>query len=347
MAADKSNAGRELGKLGAAKGGRARANVLTAEERSEIAKQASRARWDKAGKNAPLETPPPGPPAADIRAVADSDLPYSMFRGTLKIGDVEFECHVLSDGRRVLTQREMVRVISGGRDSSNLARYLERNPVYGPDRLEGRVIPFAQPGLALISHGHEATLLIEICDSYLQARDQKLLKRSQEGLAKAAEIVVRSCAKVGIIALVDEATGYQAIRQKQALQLKLQAFIADDMAEWAKMFPDEFWYELARLEGIRYSARNRPLRWGKYVMAFVYDAVDADVGKELRGKNPDPHFRQNHHQWLKQHGREAVNDQIQRVIAVMKLCDDMADFRRKFAKVFQKTPLQLTIDGFD
>jgi hypothetical protein len=48
-----------------------------------------------------------------------------------------------------------------------------------------------------------------------------------------AEIIVRACAKVGIIALVDEVTGYQQIRTKRALQLKLQAFIADDMQEWA------------------------------------------------------------------------------------------------------------------
>ena len=65
------------------------------------------------------------------------------------------------------------------------------------------------------------------------------------------------------------------------------------------MFPEEFWLELARLEGIRYSARNRPLRWGKYVMMFVYDAIDKDVGRELRKKNPTPRFLKNHHQWLK------------------------------------------------
>jgi hypothetical protein len=340
MPEDRSDAARKLSKLGAAKGGRARANVLTPTERSEIARRASRARWG--GGDDDNSEPP-----IEVEVSTEGDLPYSMFRGTLQIGDFEVECHVLSDGRRVLTQREMVRVISGGRDSSNLARYLTRHPLYGPELLEGRIIPFAQPGLALVSHGYEATILVEICDSYLQARDEKLLKPSQAGLAKTAEVVMRACAKVGIIALIDEATGYQAVRHKQALQLKLQAFIADEMADWARMFPDEFWYELARLEGIRYSARNRPLRWGKYVMAFVYDAVDSDVGKELRRKNPDPHFRKNHHQWLKQHGREAVNDQIQRVIAVMKLCDDMADFRKKFAKVFQKTPLQLTLDGMD
>ena len=51
------------------------------------------------------------------------------------------------------------------------------------------------------------------------------------------------------------------------------------------MFPTEFWLELARLEGIRYSPRSRPLRWGKYIMAFVYDAVDSDVGNTLRELN--------------------------------------------------------------
>ena len=60
----------------------------------------------------------------------------------------------------------------------------------------------------------------------------------------------------------------------------------------------EFWLELARLEGIRYSPRNRPLRWGRYVMMFVYDAVDPDVGRELRKINPDPHFLKNHHMWI-------------------------------------------------
>jgi thiaminase len=160
-----------------------------------------------------------------------------------------------------------------------------------------------------------------------------------------AETIVRACAKVGIVALIDEATGYQEVRAKRALQLKLQAFIAEDMQEWAKMFPDEFWLELARLEGVRYSPRNRPLRWGKYVMAFVYDAVDGDVGKKLRSINPDPAHGHNHHQWLKDYGREKVNNQIQQVIAIMKLCDDMHDFRKKFDRVFRKAVgEQLEID---
>jgi hypothetical protein len=108
------------------------------------------------------------------------------------------------------------------------------------------------------------------------------------------------------------------------------------------MFPTEFWLELARLEGVHYSPRSRPLRWGKYIMAFVYDAIGQDVGNTLRELNPDPHYKQNHHQWLEKFGRQTVHDHLQRVITVMKLCNDMKDFRKKFAKVFDKNPIQET-----
>ena len=165
-------------------------------------------------------------------------------------------------------------------------------------------VPIVGPGHQMLAHGYDATLLVEVCEAFLKARDDGNLSKTQMRVAQRAEIILRSCAKVGIIALIDEATGYQEVRQRNALQLKLQAFISDDIQEWAKLFPDDFWNELARLEHTRYSPRNRPLRWGKYVMAFVYDAVDGDVGRELRKVNPNPHFRKNHHQWLRTYGRE-------------------------------------------
>jgi hypothetical protein len=330
---DPAEAARALSRLGARAGGEARARSLSPAERRQQASEAARVRWAQAGRRGPSHG-----------RGGDDELPFSMFRGTLEIGDVTFECHHLSDDRRVLTQREVVRVLTGGRDSSNIQRYLERNRFVPDDYLDGRIIEFRVPGSATIAHGYEATVLIEICDFYLELRDQGPLKRGQAALCTSAGIVVRACAKVGIIALIDEATGYQQVRERRALQLKLQAFIAEEMQEWVKMFPDEFWYELARLEGVHYSPRHRPLRWGKYVMMFVYDAIDPDVGRQLRKKNPDPHFRKNHHQWLKDFGRDRLNNQLQQVIAVMKMCDDMDDFRKAFAKVFRKGPLQLELE---
>jgi len=340
-----SKAGQELAKLGAEKGGQARANVLSPEQRSEIARNAVRARWLKAGKlkqteskagvfTSPAPKPAPVPPK--------DAQPHSLLPGTLHIGSVSLECHVLSDGRRVFTQSEVVRVLTGGRDSGNLSRYLERIPLKNKALLEGPTIRFRAGNNQAI--GYEATLLIEICEKYLEARALGLLKESQLKLAKQSEIIVRACAKVGIIALIDEATGYQKFRAKQALQLKLQAFIADELQDWARQFPQEFWVELARLEGVHYSPRNRPLRWGRYIMAFVYDAIDPDVGKLLREKNPNPHFRKNHHQWLKQFGKEKLHDQIIRVVTIMKSCDNMDSFRKRFARVFAKGPVQLTFN---
>src|SRR5207253_6215644 len=130
-----------LSELGAEKGGKARANVLTPEQRSEIARKAVTARWVKAGKKAPEATEEPA------SSVPTPEMPFSMFRGTLTIGEVKMECHVLNDFRRVLTQREMVRVLSpAGRESGNLARYFQ-SKAFADKPLElGAVIPFRVPG---------------------------------------------------------------------------------------------------------------------------------------------------------------------------------------------------------
>lgn len=47
---EKNKAAQELGRLGGLKGGKARAAKLTKEERSEIARKAANARWDKKRK---------------------------------------------------------------------------------------------------------------------------------------------------------------------------------------------------------------------------------------------------------------------------------------------------------
>ena len=168
-----SEAAKKLSELGATKGGTARANVLTPERRSEIAKKAIAARWAKAGKK-PAPEKDTEPPTVD----PTPEMPFSLFRGTLKIGDVEMECHVLNDFRRVLTQREMVRVLSpAGRESGNLAGYFQSKAFADRPLDLGAVIPFRVAGTQYVAHGYEATTLIEICERYLEARDRRAIER--------------------------------------------------------------------------------------------------------------------------------------------------------------------------
>lgn len=338
------DAARALSGRGAAKGGRARAESLSPSERQEIAQRAARVRWAKAGKEVEVEDERDFLARFTQPAVAATEKPYSMFKGTLAIGDVGLQCHVLNDGRRVLTQREVVRAISGGRVSGS---YLQNIPGFDVASLPNRVILFTDPQGPQVNHGFEATLLIEICEAYLQARDRKdgSLRPNQENIARAADLIVRACARVGIEALIDEATGYQEVRAKNALQVKLQLFIAEQMGDWVKRFPDEFWMQLARLEGVKYSGQKRPWRWGKYVMRFVYEAIDPDVSKKLADINPDPAKGHNHHQHLTTFGQKELNDHLQQVIAVMRLCNDMDDFKRKFPRAFPTGPIQLEFTG--
>lgn len=335
-----------LSKIGAAKGGRARASILTPEERSEIASNAVKTRWAKAkgvsineiGQVSSLDQ-------QIVKATStEPTMPISLFPGTLEMGGISFPVHVLNNGKRVIVQREVVNLLTGNK-KGGLDRYL-KVPNLAPfvpkkftdHSLDQATIKFKYGGV--IAYGYDATDLIDICDMYLNARTEGKLLSSQIQLAKKAEIIVRASAKVGIIALIDEATGYQKVRAKNALRLKLKAYIADDMQEWAKQFPDEFFYELARLESVSYSPRSRPLRWGKYIMNFVYRAIDKDVASELKRRTPNPHKGENLHQWLQTYGKDQLTAQIYQVLGIMKTCKNMDEFRKHFKKVFQKEPFE-------
>lgn len=333
-----------LSDLGAAKGGHARASVLTPEERSEIASNAVKTRWAKE-KGVPITEIGQVLPVAETSveiSQTEPSLPRSLFPGTLNMGGVEISCHVLDNRKRVLVQTGVVRALTGT-TSGDLKSYLSSLAIskyINVADITKRTINFKIPGNPRQAIGYEATLLVEICDAYLKAREENALPLSQLRLAKQAEIIMRAYAKVGIIALIDEATGYQKVRAENALRLKLQAFIAEDIQEWAKQFPQEFFYELARLENIHYSSRSRPLRWGRYIMTFVYRAIDKDVAKELKRRTPHPHKGENLHQWLQIYGKDKLQAQINQVLGIMKTCKTMDEFRNHFKKIFQKEPFE-------
>src|SRR5262245_17296535 len=109
--------------------------------------------------------------------------------------------------------------------------------------------------------------------------------------------------RVGIIALVDEVTGYQEVRDREALQAILDRYLRKAFAAWAKRFPDEFYKEIFRLRGWKWRGMevNRPQCVANYTKDLVYKRLAPGILEELEARNPKNewgHREARHHQWL-------------------------------------------------
>src|SRR5690606_34477435 len=80
----------------------------------------------------------------------------------------------------------------------------------------------------------------------------KELPARYEKMVDAADVLMRGLASVGIIALVDEATGFQRDRTADALAKILEEFIAKELRPWVQTFPDQFYEHLFRLRGMNF-----------------------------------------------------------------------------------------------
>lgn len=114
---------------------------------------------------------------------------------------------------------------------------------------------------------------------------------------------MREVARVGIIALVDEATGYQEIRPRDALNAYLDLIIRKELAAWAKKFPDEFYENIYKLKGWPWPGmqKNRFSIVAHYTRDLVYERIAPSLLEELESKTPkDEKGRRKNkfHQWL-------------------------------------------------
>ncbi len=191
-------------------------------------------------------------------------------------------------------------------------------------------------GFTKFAWGLPAEKFIDLCDAYAKAGDiPGNLTERQARIATNANAFIRACAKVGIIALVDEATGYQAKRPIDELQLKLKLFLAEEMRKWEKTFPDDLWVQFGRLTQWHGNLHQRPKYWGKLVMELVYEYLDPDVAQWLRENAPKPIHGNNYFQWLnEQYGLKRLIEHIWKVIGVASTCSTMDELRRRMAEIY-------------
>lgn len=186
---------------------------------------------------------------------------------------------MLEDGTRVLTQASFLRAL--GRHPKARTRREEQvppilqgkalKPFISSEILEKTTPIIFRPPTGGRASGYNAELLPMVCEIYLRARDAGTLPYQQRPVAKQAEILVRGLAHVGIIALVDEATGYQELRAKDALTRILEAFVAKELQAWVRTFPDDFYREIFRLRDLDYpkDTVKKPQYFGHLVLARI------------------------------------------------------------------------------
>lgn len=274
-------------------------------------------------------------------------LPVSQWPGILTIGQTELPVFVLNDGRRVISRNAATNLLTGKR-SGDLESYLhvEALAPYLPPDLAGNLIEFVLPG-----QEHKTTIgistetYLDICTAYIQALDEGNLRTPrQKAIATKASMFLASCAKVGLDALIDEATGYQYVRQEDDLQFRLRLYLEKEMRKWERTFPKELWEQFGRLTHMESSPSQRPKYWGKLVMELIYDYLEPDVAKWLRENNPAPRKGKNHHQWLnEQYGLKKLTEHIWKVIGMALLCNSMRELRMKMAETFGHAPKQYTL----
>lgn len=138
-----------------------------------------------------------------------------------------------------------------------------------------------------MAHGYPATMLVNICEVVLTAQENGFLQKQQLHIAKRCDILLRGFARVGIIGLVDETTGYQWLREERARATILEKIIAKELQPWTKTFPYEFYkqiYWLKDWQGAK--TPRRPSVIGHYTNDIVYSRLAPGVLDELKRRNP-------------------------------------------------------------
>ena len=297
--------------------------------------------------------------------MSEGDLPVAEYRGEIQIGEMVIPCAVLNDGQRVLSEHGISNAL-GGRSGyakrrskasedagAPLPVFLASNnlkPFISNDLLNGPLQPIEYYSGKQIVSGFPAEVLPEVCDIWLSARAAGALNAQQAERAQAAEILSRGLANLGIIGLVDEATGYQEIRDRKALQAILDKYIKKEFAAWAKRFPDEFYKELFRLRGWKWNPITvaKPSVVGHYTNDIVYERLAPGILEELQSRNPQNkrgRRKVRHHQYLTEDiGHPALAQHLHAVIGLMRASSNWEQFWDMLNRAFPKKDTQWKLD---
>jgi hypothetical protein len=325
-----SEAARKLSRLGASKGGDARASKLTPERRREIARTAIQARWEKAGK---------------------VPLPRATHKGSFQEDfGIDVDCYVLNDGARtaVISQRGMGEAIGLGKGGSRLPVFVKGEkiaPYIGRElsqKLENPLIFQGQPLGANIApqaiYGYDVTMLIDVCKAVIKAESEGKLLERQKAIARQAHIIVNASAKAGIKGLVYALAGYDAPREETIAAFKL--FVQEEAREYEKEFPDQLYAEWYRLYNLPKPERNKPWKFMHLTVDQVYRPLAKSNGKILELTKEQRESSKSRwkrlHQFLSEIGVKALRTHLGQLLGIARISRTQQQYEKNFKILFDE-----------
>jgi hypothetical protein len=279
------------------------------------------------------------------------NLPKVIYSGDLELGDISIPCAVLDNGMRVLSEFGLTNAILGGRSGASKRQKSEGAlmPLFlAPKRLEPFIInafPRGAPAAlecnnnGKVMNSFEASILPKACEVWLAAREANVLQQQQELRAQKAEIMMRALAHIGIIALVDEATGYQQERAKNALAEILEKFVAKEIQPYIKTFPPEFYENLFRLWELPYppmgNSSFRPAFFGKITNDVVYKRLAPGILPELK-KMAQQKKSKLHRGLTRDIGHPKLREHLASIVTLQKLARNKQEWMELVDKIHPK-----------
>lgn len=281
----------------------------------------------------------------------------AIYDGFLTIDGTTLDVAVLNDGTRIITQSAVFKAL--GRPPRGNSRVINTPVFMDAQNLQpfikddireviNKIVYIDRKGK--LQEGYNALILPLVCELYLTASDAGVIKLpNQKATVKKAEILVRSLAKVGIIALVDEATGYQNEREHLELQKILSAYISEEILKWQLTFTDDFYREIYRLWGLPFIPkyiRQKPSFIGKLTSKYIYEELPKGVVEKIKEKagKTEKGWKYKWHQTLTPEiGREHLKRQIIEVTTLMSVSKSKEQFDALFQQKYHKV-VQLELE---
>lgn len=255
------------------------------------------------------------------------------------------DCYVLDDGRRVLSQRSILKHIAGRADQSDLSKYLDAvnddEAKKGLSQSDGAFSFLSGGGTRCI--GREAKDVAAVASFFVEAALDGTLPPEKFYLASNANKLLGALATIALEALVDEVTGYQAERATDWLQDRLNLLVQGDPAKYKRLWTTRLVKTLCQVYRIPHDPSVGFPVWLTGIAGKLYDLIlTSDVVDAVR--DMDPHAKGvKYFQHLTERGRAVLLSELSVVETLALQSANKDEFWSKVNNRYKGTPYQLSM----